>query len=89
MVDIHPKNPMSMCPMASMCKGMADKPPSLLLLMMPGLALIVVGIVILVEPKVLVWLVAVLAIVLGVALLMMAAWFRRMAEQFQGAHQSP
>ena len=35
--------PMEMCPMAEMCKGMAKKPPSLLLLMIPGLVLILGG----------------------------------------------
>ena len=84
MVDIHPKE--TMCPMASMCKGMAEKPPSFLFLLIPGLVLIFVGVLILLEPKVLIWLVAAAAILLGVLLLMIATWVRRMAEQFRSAH---
>ena len=30
------EKPMSMCPMSSMCKGMAAKPPSLVLMLLPG-----------------------------------------------------
>ena len=32
MVEIHSKESMTMCPMASMCKGIAEKPSSLLLM---------------------------------------------------------
>ncbi len=84
MVEVHPKGPMAMCPMASMCKGIAAKPPPGLLLLTPGLVFILIGVLILVEPRVFVWLVAAAAIVLGVALLMVAVWFRRMAERFHG-----
>ncbi len=84
MVEVHPKEPMAMCPMASMCKGAAEKLPSVPLLLTPGLVLILVGVLILLEPRVLVWLVAAAAIVLGVALMMVAMWFRRMAARFHG-----
>ena len=86
MVEIHQNNPMAMCPMASMCKGIAEKPPSLLLLMIPGLVLIVIGVLILLEPKILVWLIAAVAILLGFSLLIIATWVRRMAKQFRSAH---
>ena len=85
MVEIHQKEPMAMCPMASMCKGMAAKPPSLSILMVPGLFFVVLGIVILLEPKVLVWLVAAVTIMLGVLLMVMATWIRRMAAQIHKA----
>ena len=86
MVDIHPKDPMAMCPMASMCKGIAAKPPSISILMIPGLVLIVIGFVIFFEPKVLIWLVATVAILLGVFLLTIAFWVRRMAIRFHHTH---
>ena len=86
MVDIHAKDPMAMCPMASMCKGMAEKPPSLPLLMIPGSVLIVFGILILLEPRILIWLVAAATIAIGVLLLVMATWFRRMTPRLSGFH---
>ena len=85
MVTIHPKEPMAMCPMASMCKGIAVKPPSLWKLMIPGLVFVFLGVAILLQPKVLVWLVAVVTIMLGVFLLVMATWIRRMVAQIHSA----
>jgi len=78
--------PMSMCPMASICKGMAAKPPSRFLLMIPGLVLILVGVLILLEPKVLIWLIAAVSILLGVVLLIMGNFVRKLGEQLRKAH---
>lgn len=78
----HTGEPMASCPMASMCKGMSERPPPLAILMIPGLVLIAIGIVIFLEPKVLVWLVAIVAIFLGIFLLAGAAWIRRVMAQF-------
>ena len=64
--------PGAACPMASMCSGILEKSQSRFLLMIPGALLIILGAVILVQPQVLVWLVAAAAVLLGVALLMMA-----------------
>ena len=50
--------PMPMCPMAETCKGMMEKPTSGLMLSVPGIVLIALGIVVIVEPRILVWLVA-------------------------------
>lgn len=86
MVEIHSKEPMAMCPMASMCKGMAMKPPSLPVLILPGLVFIIFGVVILIEPKILVWLVAIVTILLGVMLSVIAIWIRRMFAQI---HNTP
>jgi hypothetical protein len=41
-----PAGAMAMCPMAKMCMGMTEKRPSGLLLMLPGVLLIVVGVLI-------------------------------------------
>jgi len=86
MAEIHPKEPMAMCPMASMCKGLVEKPPPRLLLMIPGLALILVGLLILLEPKVLVWLMAAIAILVGVLFLIIANFIHRISGRFQDAH---
>ena len=69
---------MEMCPMASMCKGMAKKPGSGYMLMVPGLIFIIVGIVIILEPKFLVWLIASVSILMGVMMLFFANFFRKM-----------
>jgi uncharacterized membrane protein len=67
--------------MASMCKGMAEKPHSRLVLILPGLVLILVGVLILVEPKILVWLMAAVTIILGILFLMIANFIHRMGRQ--------
>ena len=79
---VPPTGPMGMCPMASMCRGMAGKPWTGTILMLPGIALVLVGILIFVEPKVLVWLIAGVAILIGVILLSFALFIRRMSARF-------
>lgn len=86
MVEVHAKEPMAMCPMASMCKGIAEKPPSRALLMVPGLVLLVVGVLILLEPKVLIWLMAAIAILLGVLFLLIGNFIHRMGLQLRNVH---
>ena len=72
------REPMQMCPMSEMCKGFMSKPFSGLPLIIPGLIFIAVGVLIIFEPQVLVWLVAVLAIIMGLMMLGMAAFLRSM-----------
>lgn len=67
-----------MCPMASMCKGMAKKPGSGYMLMLPGILLIIGGFVIILEPKILVWLIASVSILMGMMMLFFANFFRKM-----------
>jgi uncharacterized membrane protein HdeD (DUF308 family) len=67
-----------MCPMASMCQGMMKKRHSRLILLLPGLLFILLGIVILIEPKVLVWMIATIVIVLGFVFLMVGNFIHRM-----------
>ena len=86
MVEIHPKEPMAMCPMASMCKGMAEKPVSRSLLMIPGVVLILIGVLILFEPQVLVWLMAAVVIGFGILMLVIANFIHRIGGQFRSAH---
>ena len=69
------------CPMASMCKGMADKSRPGFLLMIPGIVLVLAGVLILVEPRILVWLMAGTSIVLGLVALVLANRIRRLAAQ--------
>lgn len=69
--------PMPMCPMASTCKGMMDKPFSGLFLIIPGIVFIVLGVVIVIEPRILVWLIAALCVVMGIMMLLMARFIRK------------
>jgi hypothetical protein len=50
--------PLPMCPMAQMCKGMMERPLSGLVMIIPGLAFIALGLLIVAWPSVLPWLVA-------------------------------
>jgi hypothetical protein len=79
----------SMCPMAGMFRDMTAKPSSGFLLMLPGLVLIVLGVLIAVEPRVLAWLAAVITILFGIALLMLATFLRRLAARFRSVHEQP
>ena len=61
-----------MCPMAKTCKGLMEKPFSGFMIVIPGIFLIVLGVMVLVEPRILVWLVAAVLIMMGIATLMFA-----------------
>jgi hypothetical protein len=84
MVEIRPQEPMAMCPMASMCRGLADKPLAGPVLMIPGIVFILVGILIILEPRVLVWITAGVTIMVGIFFLMIANLIHRMSGQFRG-----
>ena len=77
-------SPMTMCPMAGACKGMMEKPRSGLMLMVPGLAFIILGVVVLIEPQILAWLVSIALIVMGIAMLVMANFMLKMGPRLQG-----
>ena len=64
--------PMPMCPMAETCKGMMEKPLSGLVMMIPGIVFIALGVLIIVWPSVLPWLVATASILAGGAMLLIA-----------------
>lgn len=73
---------MEMCPMASMCKGIAGKRGFGFLLIIPGLLLILGGLLILIEPKILVWLIAITSILIGVVMLFFAMFIRKISSRF-------
>ena len=74
---------MAMCPMAKMCMGMMQKRPSGLLLMLPGILLVVLGVLIVIEPQILVWLIAAGSVLLGIMLLLMAGFIRKTGAQLR------
>ena len=71
--------------MASMCRGILEKGTSRFLLMLPGAVLILLGVAILIQPQVLVWLAAGAAVLLGVAMLLMANFMYRFGAKARGA----
>lgn len=77
------RSPMAMCPMATMCAGMMEKRPTGVLLLLPGILLIVVGVLIVIEPKILVWLMATASVLLGIMLLLMARFIRKIGAQLR------
>jgi Flp pilus assembly protein TadB len=78
---------MSMCPMADTCKGMMENPLSGLVMLVPGIAFIALGILIIAWPAVLVWLVAAACILVGCAMLLMANLMRRISSRFKEMHE--
>ena len=70
--------PMAMCPMAKMCGRMMEQPPSGTILMLPGALLIALGVLMFLEPRIVVWLVATVAILMGLLFFMMARFVGRL-----------
>jgi len=78
---------MPMCPMAETCKGMMAKPFSGFMIVIPGIFLIVLGVVVLLEPRILVWLMAAVLVVMGIAMLMIGRAMRKFGERIQSTHE--
>jgi len=76
--------PISMRSMAKICMGMMGRRPPMLLLVLPGILLIGLGALIVIEPQVLVWLLAAGAVLLGAMLLLMAGLMRRRGARQHG-----
>ncbi len=69
---------MPMCPMGAMCKGMMQKPFSGVWLIVPGVALITLGVLMIIEPRILLWVIAASFVLFGIMMLMMVGMMRRM-----------
>ena len=75
--------PMEMCPMAAACKGMMEKPGAGLWMLVPGVLFIALGVLIIVYPQILAWLVAIALIIMGVAALMMTNFMRGIGKRLR------
>ena len=75
------ENTMGMCPMGRMCTRTMRKKSSGWFLMLPGILLIVVGVLIVVEPRILAWLIAAATILFGIMMLIMAGFIRKMGTE--------
>jgi hypothetical protein len=65
--------------MAETCKGMMERPFSGMVMRVPGIVFIALGVLIVIWPSVLAWLVAAGCIPMGIAMLMMAKFMRGIA----------
>ena len=63
-----------------------DKPRSGFALMVPGIVFIVLGLAVIIEPRILLWLVATALIVMGIAMLMLANFMRKFGHRFRDRH---
>ena len=75
-----------MCPMAETCKGMTEKQGSGFWMIIPGLVFIALGVAIILYPKILVWLVAIVLIVMGLAMLLLVNFVRNIGRRVRGTH---
>jgi hypothetical protein len=81
--------PMPMCPMAETCKGMMEKPFSSVMLIVAGLAFIALGVLVIYEPRILVWIIAAAFVLLGFMMVMMASFVRKIGTKFRAMHDQP
>ena len=81
--------PMPMCPMAETCKGMMEKPFSGIKLIVPGLVFIALGVLIIYEPRILVWIIAAAFVLFGIMMLMMASFVRKIGTKFRTMRDQP
>ena len=82
----EPAGPLAMCPMAATCKGMAAKSFPNFLPPLPGLFFIALGVLLILFPALLVWFVAAVSIALGIMILAIANFARKMGEQLRSTH---
>ena len=73
--------PTQMCPMSEMCKGMTESPPSRLFLVVPGIIFIVLGVLVILQPTILLWLVAAVLVMVGVGMLFGARMMGKFGEK--------
>lgn len=78
------KDQMSMRSMPKMCMRMMGKRFPILPIVLFGVLLIALGALIVIEPRVLVWLLATAAVLMGVMLLTMAGLIRKMGARQRG-----
>ena len=77
-------SPIPMCPMSQMCKGFLEKPRFLLALIVPGILLVALGVTVLIEPRILLWLAAAILMVAGIGILFMAGFMRKLGKGSPG-----
>jgi len=79
--------PLPMCPMGETCKRMMETPSAGALMFIPGVVFIVVGVLIVIEPAILVWLVAAASVLAGMAMLGFAYILRTLGARLMRDHR--
>jgi uncharacterized membrane protein HdeD (DUF308 family) len=69
--------------MAEACKGMMEKPGSGFWMMIPGILFIALGVLIILYPQILAWLIAIALVAMGIAMLMMIKFRRGIGRRIQ------
>lgn len=77
------RTPMSMCPMAESCKRVMRGRHSSFSVWLPGLVFVALGVIIVLEPRILAWVIAAGFVLFGVMLWVMAGFIRRIGRQFE------
>jgi hypothetical protein len=80
MNDAQP-SPMPMCPMAATCRGMMQKPFSDIGLIIAGIVLVMLEVLVVIESRILTWVMAVAFVLLGGMVLVMAGVMRRFTRE--------
>lgn len=75
------RTPMAICPMAESCRGVMQGRRSGFGLWLPGLVFVGLGVLILIEPRILSWVIAVAFVLLGIMLWMAAGFIRRIGRR--------
>ncbi len=74
-------SPIPLCPMAEICNGMVIKRSVGFAPHFIGAIFILLGITILIEPRIVVWVLAFLLIVIGVMMIVVASLLRKLGER--------
>ena len=80
------KDPVAMCPMAASCRRMAEGRFPTFVLPLPGLLFIAFGVLILLLPTLLVWLIALACIGMGIMMLVFASVMNKMGRRMGRMH---
>lgn len=78
--------PLPACPMAETCKGIIEKPSSGFALIIPGIVFVTLGVLIIFEPWILTWVMAIAFIFFGVMLFFMSVFIRKMGKRRHHMH---
>lgn len=79
----QPTTPLPMCPMAETCGGMMNRRRMGVAPLFMGAIFILLGIAIIVEPRIIVWVLAAMLIFMGIMMMLMAGFMRKMSQRFQ------
>jgi uncharacterized membrane protein HdeD (DUF308 family) len=76
--------PMPMCPMAETCRSMMSRSRPGTMLLIPGIMLILLGLAVIIEPRLLVWLIGLSFIAMGCMVLICSRFMRGFSDRLQG-----